>query len=196
MTLTDRPTPAEPATPDNRAMPADPATEPTTPRLVLLLDWASLPAARYAAVAAAAGNRCVVLAVPADEPVDLVGLLRAGVRALVAAGDPVPDLDLAMVAAAAGGRYVSAGLVDRFVASVDEPAPPDRIPLTYRELEVLQGITQGLTHRQVARRIGVTEATVHTYAKRLRRKLDAVNKADLTRRAIELGYAQAAPAER
>jgi len=101
-----------------------------------------------------------------------------------------------MVAAAAGGRYVSAGLVDRFVASVDEPAPPDRIPLTYRELEVLQGITQGLTHRQVARRIGVTEATIHTYAKRLRRKLDAVNKADLTRRAIELGYAQAAPAER
>jgi DNA-binding CsgD family transcriptional regulator len=36
--------------------------------------------------------------------------------------------------------------------------------------------------------MGLTEATVNTYAKRLRAKLNVGNKAQLTRVAIELGH--------
>jgi ATP/maltotriose-dependent transcriptional regulator MalT len=45
----------------------------------------------------------------------------------------------------------------------------------------------GLTHRQIARRMMLTEATVSTYVKRIRNKLGVGNKADLTRKAFELG---------
>ncbi|WP_326550297.1 helix-turn-helix transcriptional regulator [Micromonospora sp. NBC_01813] len=165
-------------------------TDQSAPVAPILLDWATLPGDRYSAAAGMAETHQVVLSIPAGEPVDLLVLLRAGIRGLIAAEDAPSELDLALAAVAAGGRHVSVGLAARFVDVVGEPTRPDRAPLTFREIEVLQGITRGLTHRQVARRIGVTEATVHTYAKRLRRKLDAANKADLTRRAIELGYAE------
>ncbi|MEK8143043.1 LuxR C-terminal-related transcriptional regulator [Streptomyces sp. M10(2022)] len=39
----------------------------------------------------------------------------------------------------------------------------------------------------MARRMDLTEATVSTYVKRIRNKLNVGNKADLTRKAIELG---------
>jgi DNA-binding CsgD family transcriptional regulator len=46
----------------------------------------------------------------------------------------------------------------------------------------------GYTDAQTATRLGLTHATVTTYAKRLRAKLKFGNKADLTRLAIELGH--------
>ncbi|HET6478937.1 MAG TPA: LuxR C-terminal-related transcriptional regulator [Actinoplanes sp.] len=60
--------------------------------------------------------------------------------------------------------------------------------LSRREAEALRWIALGLTHRQAGRQMGLTEETINTYVKRIRSKLDAHNKAELTRRAIELGY--------
>ncbi|MBY8889480.1 LuxR C-terminal-related transcriptional regulator, partial [Streptomyces sp. PTM05] len=45
----------------------------------------------------------------------------------------------------------------------------------------------GLTHSQVARRMSLAETTVNTYVKRIRSKLNLGNKADLTRKAVQLG---------
>ena len=59
--------------------------------------------------------------------------------------------------------------------------------LAPRERETLHWIASGYTHAQIATRMGLSEATVNTYAKRLRAKLDARNKAELTRMAIEFG---------
>ena len=49
-------------------------------------------------------------------------------------------------------------------------------------------IPSWVNHSQIANRMGLTEATVNTYAKRIRAKLNAGNKAELTRIAIELGH--------
>lgn len=59
--------------------------------------------------------------------------------------------------------------------------------LAPRESEALGWLAVGLTHRQIAGHMGLTEATVSTYVKRIRSKLNVGNKADLTRAAIELG---------
>jgi DNA-binding CsgD family transcriptional regulator len=48
-------------------------------------------------------------------------------------------------------------------------------------------IAAGLTHGQAARRLKLTQSTVDTYVKRIRAKLGAGNKAELTRHAIALG---------
>jgi DNA-binding CsgD family transcriptional regulator len=60
--------------------------------------------------------------------------------------------------------------------------------LSPREQEALHHIARGLTHAQAARRMGISQTTVDTYIKRIRFKLGPGNKADLTRRAVELGY--------
>jgi|KBSMisStandDraft_5_1062788.scaffolds.fasta_scaffold1607207_1 DNA-binding NarL/FixJ family response regulator len=73
-----------------------------------------------------------------------------------------------------------------------EPEPerqvdPEPMPrLSMREQEVLGYIASGLTHGQTATRMRLTKATVDTYVERIRRKLGAGNKADLTRAAVSL----------
>ncbi|NBF00584.1 MULTISPECIES: response regulator transcription factor [unclassified Nonomuraea] len=56
--------------------------------------------------------------------------------------------------------------------------------LSNRESQVLQHISRGLTHGQVARRLGISQHTVDTYVKRARLKLSLGNKAELTRAAL------------
>ncbi|GAA3668191.1 hypothetical protein GCM10022224_035510 [Nonomuraea antimicrobica] len=66
----------------------------------------------------------------------------------------------------------------------EQPHPADQLALTEREREVLRRISQGLTHGQIATRLGISRHTVDTYVKRIRAKLGAGNKAELTRAAL------------
>ncbi|MER0481679.1 LuxR C-terminal-related transcriptional regulator [Streptomyces sp. Edi2] len=58
--------------------------------------------------------------------------------------------------------------------------------LSPREQQVLRFIASGMTHGQVARRIGISPHTVDTYVKRVRSKFGIGNKAELTRVALGL----------
>jgi DNA-binding CsgD family transcriptional regulator len=58
--------------------------------------------------------------------------------------------------------------------------------LSPREEETLDLIARGFTHAQVARRMGISKATVDTYVERIRGKLQVGNKAELTRAAMRL----------
>ena len=107
-----------------------------------------------------------------------------GPRTVVVTSDAVP------AGAAATVDWLAAP--DNLIATVlriaGDPGPPPSTPLGRREVEALRLVARGLTHRQIGTRMGLTEETVNTYLKRIRRKLGAHNKALLTRRAIELGY--------
>ena len=67
-----------------------------------------------------------------------------------------------------------------------QASPEVHVPLSDRERQVLGYVASGLTHGQTARRMFLTKATVDTYVDRIRRKLGAGNKADLTRAALSL----------
>ena len=101
--------------------------------------------------------------------------------------DPT-ELLFAVDAVTRGGWYVSADLVTLVGAGRGEPVIGQKGALAPREIETAVLLAQGLTYRQVARRLGLTEATVTTYAKRARAKLDVANKAAMTKKIIELGY--------
>ena len=67
------------------------------------------------------------------------------------------------------------------VLIVPMPALPALSP---REQQTLDLIALGHTHAQVAKRMGISKATVDTYVERIRAKLRVGNKADLTRAAL------------
>jgi len=93
---------------------------------------------------------------------------------------------------AAGGCYLSAELADVLLTRTEDDVRGPHSAgqrLAPREQEVLSLVALGLTQRQVATRLGVSATTVDTYMKRIRHKLGPGNKADLTRRALELGEA-------
>ncbi|NMO49665.1 response regulator transcription factor [Actinoplanes sp. TBRC 11911] len=133
------------------------------------------------------GCRAVAL-YPPEHPPSLTAALRGGAHALLTRRTTTGELLAAIETVRHGGIHICAELA-REIIGRDHPATAERgSELTPREIETLQWVALGLTHTQVGRRLGLTESTVSTYIRRIRTKLHASNKADLTRRAIELGY--------
>jgi DNA-binding CsgD family transcriptional regulator/PAS domain-containing protein len=67
------------------------------------------------------------------------------------------------------------------VVSTDGPdaGTPTLGNLTNRELEVVEGITAGLTNKQIGAKLGITERTVKAHVTKIYRKLGIENKAQL-----------------
>jgi LuxR family maltose regulon positive regulatory protein len=61
------------------------------------------------------------------------------------------------------------------------------IPLSPRELEVLTGLSQGLTRDEIAEAAAISVNTVKSVIKSVYNKLGAVNRADAVRIATSLG---------
>jgi DNA-binding NarL/FixJ family response regulator len=114
-------------------------------------------------------------------------VLRAGAYGCVTRHSDDGVLLAAVLAVAQGGLYLAPELATSFHADLREPASGPAPVLARREIQTVRWIAAGLTHGQIARRMDLTEATVSTYVKRIRNKLNVGNKADLTRRAMELG---------
>ncbi|MFI7608282.1 LuxR C-terminal-related transcriptional regulator [Micromonospora sp. NPDC049366] len=132
-------------------------------------------------------SRTVALCRP-DDPPNLPTAIQGGARAFLSRDSDAAELLHAIDTVLHGGLHVSADLLHHLLHQT-APEPTGReSQLAAREVETLRLLAEGLTHGQISRRMGLTESTVSTYVKRIRSKLNAGNKAELTRRAIELGY--------
>ena len=76
-------------------------------------------------------------------------------------------------------------MVDQAVAAVLAPAPPLRVPrtwnapdhpLTDRELEVAELVANGLTNREIARRLGIAEWTAVNHLRKIMKKLSCTSR--------------------
>lgn len=89
----------------------------------------------------------------------------------------------------AGKRYVC----DRIRAKTQSPSPHfrdafvDKTTLSKREKEVLRLVAQSYTNKEIGERLFVSEFTVATHRRNLKRKLHARSTADLTHLAYKMG---------
>ena len=60
-------------------------------------------------------------------------------------------------------------------------------PLTPRELEVLELVTEGLSNKAIAERLGISDQTVKFHLASILGKLGASNRTEAVRRAVRLG---------
>ena len=86
---------------------------------------------------------------------------------------------------AAGERYAPFSFLNQPV----QESGPLAAQLSRRELEVLEGLTQGLSNKEIARRLDLQEVTVKLHVKTLCRKLDARNRTHAAMIAKEAGIA-------
>lgn len=103
--------------------------------------------------------------------------IEAGAAGVLSRNTAPTQLVETLFAVATGGNI---GPTPRAVAP---SALPDQ-PLSERETQVLRYVARGLTHGQIATRLGISSHTVDTYIKRVRAKLGVRNKAELTRVAL------------
>ncbi len=122
-----------------------------------------------------------------DEPGAASRLAAAGLRAWGLLG-----LDTGAAALAAAVRAVHAGLIVSAPGSAAGPSPIVRPPgeaprLTPREREVLDLLARGLSNKQIAWELGVSEGTVKYHVAALYAKLGASNRTEALRLGIERG---------
>ncbi|WP_177242107.1 response regulator transcription factor [Saccharopolyspora antimicrobica] len=134
-----------------------------------------------------------VLVVLPEQAFDQVPeLLRAGALGFLGTGCDQQEFHDALAVVARGAVYVTSGSRQALTGVSTNNEAVQQV-LTRREQEVLRWIADGYTHSQAARRMGLSAATVDTYVKRIRAKLEVRNKAELTRKAIELGVVRREP---
>jgi len=141
-------------------------------------------------------------ALPVNDSLPYITEMTSHTPVLVVNNETVTQADAYLMAGAAGvvhKRESGDCIVNavRAIARGNEVTPcdcisvpaPDRTKVTGynlsdREGQVLRQISRGLTHSQIATRLGISPHTVDTYVKRIRTKLGVGNKAELTRVAL------------
>lgn len=130
------------------------------------------------------------LVVLALETADQAAALNLGATALLPSSLESEGLRAAILSAAQGLVTITrADLAALLPQEAGSPTLGTTMvePLTRRELEVLQLLARGLTNRQAAERLGLSEHTVKFHVAALLGKLNARTRAEAVARAIGLG---------
>jgi DNA-binding NarL/FixJ family response regulator len=116
--------------------------------------------------------------------------LRSGASAFVSKNSPPKELLDAIHALRMGRGFLSPTVTEHVVSALSSPVD-DAPNLTKRELEVLQLVSEGLTSKEIAVRIGVSPRTVDTHRASLMAKLGVRKASELVRVAIRDGLVNA-----
>jgi DNA-binding NarL/FixJ family response regulator len=139
------------------------------------------------------GTQVVVLTTYADDE-HILAALRAGARGYLTKDAGRVQIAQAVRAAAAGQSVLDPQVQERLLAAT-QVTPATRSPgapvlpgeVTAREAEVLALIAAGLSNREIAVRLHVTEATVKSHINRLFAKIGVRDRAQAVRYAFERG---------
>jgi DNA-binding NarL/FixJ family response regulator len=117
--------------------------------------------------------------------------LRAGAQGYLLKDSAATELRGAVRAVRRGESYFSPAIAGRLSAVVRgdpaESAARALTQLTARERQVLVGVAQGHTNREIAVQLGISHRTVESHRESLMRKLGVRTVAGLTRLALEAG---------
>lgn len=125
-------------------------------------------------------TRIVVFTAYADDD-KIVGAVRAGARGYLLKGVPAADVIGAIRDVHAGSLYLPAPIAAALARQVREPQSSS---LSERERDVLRLVADGLSNKQIARRLSIGERTVKFHVNSVMTKLDAENRAQAAAIAI------------
>lgn len=113
--------------------------------------------------------RIIVLTV-SDSRSDIYALIDAGADGYLLK-DSEPELLLSKILQAANGDNVFSDIILEYLASRDDQTDPFE-SLTERELDVLQEVARGMSNKQIAAHLHISEETVKVHIRNMLRKLN------------------------
>ena len=126
----------------------------------------------------------VIMLTAADDRDQVAAAVSHGARGYLLKDVSHEQLCVAVGQALAGDDLVAPSLRRALSAPQTGRALPAVAQLTERELQVLTGMSQGLSNNQIGRELFLSEDTIKTHARRLYRKLDVNDRAQ----AVALGF--------
>lgn len=129
----------------------------------------------------------VIILTGLEGPALIMNLLQAGVHGIVYKPDGIQAVISTILKARESGSYFSEKILDIIKSNAHrwDTIPP--VVLTYSEQELLKAIANGLTTKEIAPVLKMTESTAETYRIRLIRKVGVHNTAALIAYAFRNG---------
>lgn len=169
---------------------------------LVLMDIA-MPGGGLAATETIAGevpDTAIVMLTASEDVDDLFAAIRAGARGYLLKNLESGQLHSMLDAVARGEAAITPAIAARIITALADrgagesprpggSTPPTRDPdrLTDRELEVLESVAAGLTNKEIAADLGVTENTVKFHLRNILDKLHAQSRAEAVARALREG---------
>lgn len=135
--------------------------------------------------AEAPGTKVVVLTMH-DDPERTRAALLAGAVAYLTKGTSFEDVFDTLERVQAGEEVLSPRLAAMMLETAAAEPDPDGI-LSERQREILQMIANGLSTKQAARELGITQKTVHNHLNATYRRLDTQSLTHAVLSAVRLG---------
>lgn len=135
----------------------------------------------------------VVILTTFDTDAYVYEAFRAGASGFLVKDTPPVELLRAVHSTANGGTVISPPTARRLLQDLvaaqpeDRPTPASLDSLTDREREVLRLIARGLTNKEIAETLVISELTAKTHVSRILTKLDLVNRVHAVVFAYEAG---------
>jgi two-component system, NarL family, nitrate/nitrite response regulator NarL len=128
----------------------------------------------------------VLIVTGAVSDCDAVELVRRGVSGIFLKESPPALLAKSIRTVMSGERWLSQHYLRAVVQALDSPPPEKPKPtFTRREREVLQGVIEGLSNKEIAERLQTTESAVKSLVQQLFGKTGVHSRSQLVRVALE-----------
>jgi len=124
---------------------------------------------------AAPGARIIMLTVSDDEG-DLYDAVKSGASGYLLKDSSIDEVSQAIRVVADGQSLISPSMAAKLIDEFKTMSKPERsqgpaLKLTERELEVLRLVAKGLSNRDVAQRLAISENTVKNHVRNMLEKL-------------------------
>jgi DNA-binding NarL/FixJ family response regulator len=158
---------------------------------ILLLDWELLEGqveTLQALVAECPGSRIVIFS-PSQPPPMLRTLLQAGASGCLSLNLSSEELMESLNIIARGDIIVSRGIAEHLVQGLTQTNDQEELinSLSERQREIISLIVDGLTNREIASTLIITENTVKVHLRNILDKLDLRNRQQLAAVAVQKG---------
>ncbi len=114
----------------------------------------------------------------------IISAIKSGVEGYLLKGAPRDELFKAIRMVARGESLLNPRVASTLIRHVTDPDPD---PLTAREIEVLALLGRGMTNKEIAQELVVTERTVKFHVSAILGKLGAANRTEAVRVAVQRG---------
>ncbi len=104
--------------------------------------------------------------------------IKAGASGYILKGASPREIIEAIHNLARGGAPMSPKIARAVINEFQDKAVEDAYLLTPREKEIMRGVEQGLTYKDLARVLGISHHTIHTHIKHIYEKLHATSRRD------------------
>jgi DNA-binding NarL/FixJ family response regulator len=132
-----------------------------------------------------------------DEDAEVFAAVQAGAAGYLLKASPAEKLIDAITTVARGESVLQPSVAAKVMKEFNRlaqkqpprPEPPEPLadPLSGRELSVLSALTEGLSNKEIAARLGITEGTVKNHMTNVLAKLNVLDRTQAALRARDLG---------